>query len=216
MAINYQPIPVQFDGMASLLLDSLIRGTVRPDNFSSPLSKRGVVPVGTPVLHSRTADIKVISRGLSDFAHHMLMVMEQADGIGLAANQTGVSLQILVHKLALAAPPVMINPVILGQRGKWTYEEGCLSLKVEGTVAEVIRPKVITVVATLLDGRVLVVRADELLARVIQHEIDHLDGIEYVQRLHGELQESVYERIKLAGIDLSYIPLMPYGEPLVL
>ena len=141
----------------------------------------------------------------------MIKVMRQAAGIGLAANQAGVGLRMLVHKLAPVAPQVLINPELLDGDGKWEYSEACLSLKLEGTAATVLRPKRITVRAVTIDGKPIVVNADELFARVLQHEIDHLDGIEYVQRVDGEDRLKIYRLIEDCGIDISCIPPRPYG-----
>lgn len=168
------------------------------------------MPIGTPVLHTSTEPVPAITKGLINFGMHMIAAMRQADGIGLAANQVGLSLQVLVHKMARIAPQILLNPELVASSGSWNYNEGCLSLKIEGTNAVVSRPKKITVRASTIDERTVIVHADELFARVLQHEIDHLNGIEYVQRLTGELHNSVYGIIEAHGIDTSCIPPRPY------
>lgn len=151
-------------------LDSLIERTTCPTGRVSPLSRQGIVPIGTPVLHRATEPVTVISTGLARFGLHMVSAMRRANGIGLAANQVGVPVRVLAHNLGRVLPQIMVNPEATRSQGRWTYGEGCLSLRIEGTAVDVVRPRVITVVATLLDGRVIAVRADELLARVLQHE----------------------------------------------
>ncbi|WP_405771261.1 peptide deformylase [Streptomyces sp. NBC_00080] len=193
-------------------LDSLIERTTCPTGRVSPLSKQGIVPIGTPVLHRSTEPVTVISTGLARFGLHMVSAMRRAKGIGLAANQVGVPVRVLAHNLGRVLPQIMVNPKVTRSQGRWTYGEGCLSLRIEGTAVDVVRPRIISVVATLLDGRVIAVRADELLARVLQHELDHLDGIEYVQRLVGAERAAVYALIEQSGGDLSFLPPRPYDR----
>jgi peptide deformylase len=194
-------------GVVAGVLDLQLKGAWPRDQVSN-FSKTGVVPVGTPVLHSPTMKVPILTEGVAEFASHMQSVMEQARGIGLAANQVGEPLRVLTHKFPEIAPPIFINPQILETDGSWEYSEGCLSLKLEGTNATLRRPKVVVVRAVGIQGEVIVVEADELFARVLQHEIDHLDGIEYVQRLDEEERERVYKIIGEHGIDLSCIPLL--------
>lgn len=212
LAAGYHAVQVANDCPAAEALDVLLKAVTWPTDQVSPLAKQGIVPIGTIVLHRPTEPVTVISKGLARFSRHMLAAMKRADGIGLAANQVGAPVRVLAHSLERVAPQMMINPQLLHSRGKWIYGEGCLSLQIEGTAAEVVRPKIITLVATMLDGRTIALRADEILARVLQHEVDHLDGIEYVQRLVGPDQKAIYARIQGQEIDLSYLPLRPYGH----
>lgn len=195
------------EGVIAGVLDLQLKSAWPRDQVSD-FSKAGVVPVGTPVLHSPARKVPIITKGLAEFASHMVTVMEQAKGIGLAANQVGVPLRALTHMFPEIAPPVFINPQILEADGSWEYPEGCLSLKLEGTNATLRRPKIVVVRAAGIKGEVIVVEADELFARVLQHEIDHLDGIEYVQRLDAEERERVYKVMGEHGIDLSWIPAL--------
>jgi len=143
---------------------------------------------------------------MADLAEHMIAVMKARNGIGLAANQVGVSVRVFVHALSNAAPEVLIDPVVLHSDGTWAYSEGCLSVQIPGSRSPLVRPKVVRVRATVLDGSVVEIEADELLSRVFQHEIDHLDGIEYVQRLTGCERDRVYKVMRDAGVDVRYIP----------
>ncbi|WP_181308006.1 peptide deformylase [Nonomuraea fuscirosea] len=212
LAGDYVAITEAHDTPAARVLDILIEKTTWPAGHTSSLAKSGIVPIGTPVLHAPTEQVRVISRGLFNFGRHMISVMNRAEGIGLAANQVGVPLQVLAHDFGRVVPQIMVNPEILRSKGTWSYGEGCLSLKIEGTAADVVRPKIITAVATLPTSQTIIVQADEILARVLQHEIDHLNGIEYVQRLIGTDQLEVYSKIEGRGINLSCIPPMPYAR----
>jgi peptide deformylase len=191
------------------VLDDLLKSTW-PRGHVSRFSKPGVVPIGTPVLHSPTNQITVLTEELSKFGSYLVSVMQEAEGIGLAANQVGVSVRALAHKFGGIAPRILINPEVLSSDGAWDYVEGCLSLKMEGTSISLRRPKTVVIRATTIRGKEIVLRADEVFARVLQHEIDHLDGIEYVQRLVGGDQVKIYKVIEDYGIDLSWIPPKPY------
>ncbi|WP_329416335.1 peptide deformylase [Streptomyces sp. NBC_00704] len=204
--------PAAGEPAAARALDSLLERVVWPAERASRLSRQGVVPVGTPVLHRPAEPVTVISPGLVRFALHMVAVMRRAGGVGLAANQAGAPVRVLAHNLGRVVPQMLVNPRIVGSHGTWTYGEGCLSLRVEGAAADVVRPRVVTVVATLLDGRVLAVRADEVLARVLQHEVDHLDGIVYVQRLDDAELAAVHALVERAGGDPARLPSRPYGS----
>lgn len=197
-------------GLGASALDMQLASSVWPASHVSRFAKQGIVPIGTPVLHSRTQPVPVITKGLVRFGLHMISAMLDANGIGLAANQVGLPLQVIVHKMNRIAPQVLINPEILIATGTWAYIEGCLSLKIDDTSALVRRPKKIVVCAATIDGRSVVMHADELFSRVLQHEIDHLQGIEYVQRLEGEGKDNVYRIIENKGIDVSCIPPRPY------
>lgn len=182
-----------------------------PVGQESDWARDGVVPVGQAVLHEATRFFDGAAPAASDLAERLLFVQEDAEGIGLAANQVGAPVRAIAHNLPRVAPPILLNPTLLEASGQWRYEEGCLSLHLEGTPAEVVRPKVILVHAELLDGGQIVMEADELLARVLQHELDHLDGIEYVQRLTGGAAERVYALMEKAGIDTgTWLPPRPY------
>lgn len=186
-----------------------------PADRVSQFAKQGVVPVGTPVLHAPAEPVPLITKGLVKFGLHMTSVMRHANGIGLAANQVGVPIQVLIHKLSSVAPGMLINPKVLRASGSWQYTEGCLSLNVEDTAITVRRPKQILVRAATIDGKTLVVNADELFARVLQHEIDHLDGIEYVQRLTGQDRSGIYQVMSDRGIDVTFMPPRPYDDSLM-
>ncbi|MBA3281728.1 MAG: peptide deformylase [Acidimicrobiia bacterium] len=182
-----------------------------PVNQESAWARDGVVPVGQAVLHEPTDHVDIASPSIAALAARMLHTQADAEGIGLAANQVGAPVRALAHNLPRVAPTILVNAVLLHSWGEWLYEEGCLSLHLDKSWAEVRRPKVIVVHAQLPDGGEIVIQADELFARVLQHELDHLDGVEYVQRLTGAGAERVYALLRDAGIDAdTWLPPRPY------
>ncbi|QYG91927.1 hypothetical protein HC251_05380 [Iamia sp. SCSIO 61187] len=170
----------------------------------------GVVPVETPVLHRPTEPVGRITPEIKAFAKHMVKVMHRAPGVGLAANQVGAPLRMFVQVHKRAMPEVVVDPEVRAAEGTWTYTEGCLSLEVDGTHAPLDRPKFVQIRGRTVHGDAIEVTADEIVARICQHEIDHLDGIEYVQRLVGDHHDRVYEVLAADGIDVSVLPDHPY------
>ncbi len=159
---------------------------VQPFDAEEPRAAKGVVPVETEALHHPTRPVGEVTRDVKALAKHMIKVMHRAPGVGLAANQVGVSLRLFVQVHRRALPETLVDPEVRATEGTWTYPEGCLSLQVEDTDARLVRPRRIQVRARTLHGDVLEATLDEVVARICQHEIDHLDGIEYVQRLTGD------------------------------
>ena len=183
---------------------------VRP-RVDSKWSGAGVSPFGDDVLHSPTIPIEEVDDAAREVASYMVEVMAARHGIGLAANQVGLPWRMFVHNMPRVAPQVIINPTLVDVDDHWTYVEGCLSLTIEGTHEILRRPKRIVVKALDISGREVRIAADELLARVFQHEIDHLDGIVYVQRLIGKPRETVYGLMAEHGVHLTKLPPRPYG-----
>jgi peptide deformylase len=143
---------------------------------------RHVRKYGDPVLRSRARQVEVFDDALADEVKRMGLLMDDALGIGLAATQLGVMHRVLVYRVDPEAPlGVLVNPTI-----EWsgdeveTMEEGCLSLP--GVGVEVERPVRVRVSAQDETGAQLVVEASGLEARVIQHEVDHLDGVLILDR----------------------------------
>lgn len=135
---------------------------------------------GDPVLKTCAAEITNIDSKLIKLTDEMFEVMYQAPGIGLAAPQIGVQKQLFVYDVD-DKPQVLINPKIVESSGEWVYDEGCLSIP--GLYVEMLRPKLVLVEATNLDGNTIQIEADELLARLFQHEIDHLQGVLMFERM---------------------------------
>ena len=135
---------------------------------------------GDPVLKSAAAEVKNIDGKLVTLTETMFKVMYEAPGLGLAGPQIGVQKQIFVYDVD-EDPRVLINPTIVESSGEWIYDEGCLSIP--GLYVEIVRPKSVLVRGISLDGNTIEIEADELLARLFQHEIDHLNGVLMFDRM---------------------------------
>lgn len=135
---------------------------------------------GDPVLKTAAAEIADVDERLVRLADEMVHVMYEAPGIGLAAPQIGVQKQLIVYDVG-DGPHSIINPTIKGSSGEWVYDEGCLSIP--NLYVEMLRPKEVLVHGWDLDGNELEFEADELLARLFQHEIDHLNGVLMFDRM---------------------------------
>ncbi len=139
---------------------------------------------GDDVLKEKAAAVRNISQRIVDLSAAMAQTMHQAPGIGLAAPQVGESLRLITVDISVGEIPdellVLINPIILEAEGHETSEEGCLS--VPGYSLPVKRCARILLQGFLPDGRELRAEFDGLKARVLQHEIDHLDGVLIVDR----------------------------------
>jgi len=139
--------------------------------------------IGDPVLRTPAADVTDVDGALVRLCEEMFSTMYEAPGIGLAAPQVGVQKRFFVYDHDEDSG-VVLNPRIVESDGEWAYEEGCLS--VPGLSWEIVRPKTIHLVGVDLDGNELSIEADELKARLFQHEIDHLDGVLLVDHLDDE------------------------------
>ena len=153
--------------------------------------------VGDPVLRASAAEITDIDGKLVKLAHDMLDTMYEAPGLGLAAPQIGVGKRLFVYDLdpeARADPHVLVNPRIVESDGEWTYQEGCLSIP--GLSFEIVRPKVVHLVGVDLDGNEVSIEADELTARLFQHELDHLDGVLMTERMDPDTKKQALKEIR--------------------
>ena len=135
---------------------------------------------GDPVLKSEAAAITDVDGKLVRLAEEMVHVMYAAPGIGLAAPQIGVQKQMFVYDIG-AGPATIVNPRIDESSGEWVYEEGCLSIP--GLYVEMVRPKEVLMSGWDLDGNEVSIEADEVLARLFQHELDHLHGVLMFDRM---------------------------------
>ncbi|UCG21728.1 MAG: peptide deformylase [Deltaproteobacteria bacterium] len=147
------------------------------------------------ILHQRAEPITEIDEEVVKLVDHMAETMYSAPGIGLAATQVGVAKQVLVADIAPRRPEseliVLINPEIVAAEGEVIFEEGCLS--VPDYQAEVKRHERITVRGLNLKGEEVEIEAEGLLAIVLQHEIDHLNGVLFIDRL-SKLKRDLYKR----------------------
>jgi peptide deformylase len=135
---------------------------------------------GDPVLRQATREVDEIDGRVAALAETMIETMRAAPGVGLAANQVGVSRRLFVYD-AGEGPITVINPRIVESDGEYTYLEGCLS--VPGHAWEITRPDRVHLVGLDLDGNELSLEASEFEGRIFQHELDHLDGVLLVERL---------------------------------
>ena len=130
---------------------------------------------GDPVLRLPCAEVTEFDATLRKLADDMLETMYDAPGVGLAANQIGVQKRIFVYDLNDGSGPgAIVNPVLSGHVGEWEYTEGCLS--VPDLAWPIVRFKEVRVDGFDLDGSPISIEGDELMARMLQHEVDHLEG----------------------------------------
>jgi peptide deformylase len=148
---------------------------------------------GDPVLRVRCGEVTEIDAGLATLVNDMIETMYDAPGVGLAANQIGVQKRLFVYDVG-DGPQVVINPVLSGHEGEWTYEEGCLS--VPDLYWPITRPKQVQLRGMDLHGKELSLEGDELLARVFLHEVDHLDGKLLVERLDPDQKKEALRTLR--------------------
>ncbi|MDP8946507.1 MAG: peptide deformylase [Actinomycetota bacterium] len=149
---------------------------------------------GDPVLKTRASPVETFDGSLSDLAEAMLATMRKHEGVGLAANQVGRLKRILVAAVE-DEEFVLVNPVVEESAGTTEKEpEGCLSIP--GIQVEVDRPTAIRVSAQDASGTPLELQASGLLARILQHEIDHLDGVLILDRTDRESRKAAMREMR--------------------
>lgn len=172
-----------------------------------------IVQYGDPVLRKQCRPVAQVDDTIRELAQNMLETMVDANGVGLAAPQIGVDLQLAVidvshdpecisflkvngkqTELAEIMPLVFINPTLEYGQEKDIDFEGCLSI--QGVRYEVRRPAAVKATLEQLDGTTIVLETDGLLSRALQHEIDHLNGVLFVDRLSAVGKVSVKNRLK--------------------
>ncbi len=159
--------------------------------------KHSLVYYGNDVLRKPADEVKNINQEIIDLIENMFDVMYRNNGVGLAGPQVNESKKIITIDIKNAKYPGMtiINPEIVSLSDKTgPYEEGCLSLP--GISAEIIRPLQITVKAFTPDGKEILINADGLLARVLQHEIDHLNGKVFIDHLEDHIRKELGPELK--------------------
>jgi peptide deformylase len=158
---------------------------------------RPILKYGDAPLHQPAKEVTSFDAALQRLIDDMIETMYAAPGIGLAAPQVGASLRVCVIDLSVGRDPkgliVMVNPQWVQRDGMQLEEEGCLS--VPGFNATVVRPAKAVVQGLDRHGEPQTVDASELLARAFQHEIDHLDGVVFVDRLRGIKRDLIVRRI---------------------
>lgn len=153
------------------------------------MALRKIRTLGDPVLEKVAKPVPEVNEKIKELAYDMLDTMYTANGVGLAAPQIGILKRVAVIDVSPEGnrPIVLVNPEIIATSGTQTGTEGCLS--VPGKAGTVTRPNEVTVRAFNLKGQQFEVTGTELLARALCHEIDHLDGVVYVEKVEGELHE---------------------------
>ncbi len=162
-----------------------------------------IVPYPHPTLRHKSKPIRRVDAELRKIVGEMFELMYEAKGIGLAANQVDLPIRLFIVNLTSdpkeGEEMVFINPVVSKQKGSEEREEGCLSLP--GLYAQVMRPKTIHLSAYNLAGEAIEGDLDEMMARVVQHENDHLDGIMFTDRLSTTGTMDVKEELEEFEID---------------
>ena len=161
---------------------------------------RPIVTYPNDVLTTKGARVEKIDADLRRLVADMIETMYAAPGVGLAAPQVGVSLQLAVVDISVGEDPsqllVLINPELVAQSGKQVDEEGCLSFP--GFTEMVERPMSVTLKAHDLDDRPFEVEAEGFLARAFCHEIDHLNGVLFVDRMSSLKRQLIRRKINKA------------------
>lgn len=161
------------------------------------MSKLDIITLPDPQLRAKSAPVERVDDEVRRFLDDMLETMYEAPGLGLAAPQVGVGKRLFVYDLDpehRGDPRVLVNPRIVESDGEWAYEEGCLSIP--GMSFEIIRPKQVHLVGLDLDGNEVSVEADELAARLFQHELDHLDGVLMTERMDPDTKKRALKEIR--------------------
>lgn len=146
---------------------------------------RNIREIGEEILTKKCKEVTEMTDRTRYLIEDMLDTMYEANGVGLAAPQVGVLKRIVVIDVTGEDPYILINPRIVESGGEQTGSEGCLS--VPGKAGTVTRPNYVKVVAQDVDMKTFELEGTELLARAICHEVDHLDGHLYVEKVEGEL-----------------------------
>jgi peptide deformylase len=159
---------------------------------------RPILKYGDTVLHDRANPVDAVTADIDRLVDDMIETMYAAPGVGLAAPQVGVPLRIFVIDVSVGRDPsslmVMINPEFVERDGMQLEEEGCLS--VPGFNATVVRPARVVVKGLNRAGFEQQVEGTGLLARAFQHEMDHLDGTLFVDRLRGIKRDLIVRKIR--------------------
>jgi len=155
-----------------------------------------VITIGNDILKEKAASVPEIDENIENLIKQMTEILEKKSGVGLAAPQIAEKKRIFITKIPGDILRVFINPeIIQTSQELQSYEEGCLSIP--GVWANVIRPASISIQAWDISGKVFRIDTDGVLARVIQHEFDHLNGVLFTDRLNDKQRErilKIYDR----------------------
>ena len=163
------------------------------------MAKLTILEFPDPRLRTRSVPVETFDAALQQLIGDMFETMYAAPGIGLAATQVDVHKQVLVLDVSESKdqPMVFVNPRIVERDGEQVYQEGCLS--VPGIYADVVRANRVRVQALNGQGESFEIEADGLLAICIQHEMDHLEGRVFVEKLSRLKQNRILSRLKKQG-----------------
>jgi len=143
-----------------------------------------VLTLPEPILSRKSKRARNIDGSVRKLAEDMIETMHAASGVGLAAPQVGVPLRVIVIGLPEEEDFVLINPEIVRRSGERLVTEGCLS--VPGYYGEIKRAQRVTVKGKDLSGKEVRIKAEELLAQALEHEIDHINGVLYIDHLESD------------------------------
>jgi peptide deformylase len=150
---------------------------------------------GDPVLREPAGPVESFDAGLRRLAEDMIQTMHEAPGVGLAAPQVGRSLRLIVFDIGEeAGARALANPELKNEWGEQIGDEGCLS--VPGLYYPVKRAQKVWAEGVDLDGHEVTIEAEELLARVLQHEVDHLNGVLFIDRLDAEHRSEALAKLR--------------------
>lgn len=161
--------------------------------------------LGDPVLREPAKPVETFDRALRRLAEDMLETMYDAPGVGLAGPQVGVSQRIFTYDDGETGPSVMVNPELVDGRGEIVEDEGCLSIP--GPFHPTSRFASITCRGVDLRGRPVTVEGEGLLARIFQHETDHLNGALYIDRLDDSGRRAVLAELRRIELGLAEPPV---------
>ena len=164
------------------------------------MALRNIREMGDDILNKKCKPVKEVNERTLDLIDDMFETMYEANGVGLAAPQVGILKRIVVIDTTGEDPILLINPVIVETSGEQTGQEGCLS--VPGKSGQVTRPNYVKVLAYDENMEQFELEGTELLARAICHELDHLDGHLYVERVEGPLLDVNYDEDEEIPADL--------------
>lgn len=136
-----------------------------------------------PVLRRRSRRVKSMDSSIHKLINDMIETMRAAPGVGLAAPQVGIPLRVIVIGIPEEEEICLINPEIVRRKGERLVDEGCLSIP--GYTGQLKRSESVTVKGRDLKGKEIRIKADELLAQALEHEIDHINGVLYVDRMEN-------------------------------
>jgi peptide deformylase len=178
--------------------DALQAGAAFPVGVALPVGAAGalkIVKLGGEILRQKTVPVTKFGPKLEETVVQMIKLMDEADGVGLAAPQVGIGERFFTVHIKNEPPLAFINPSIIETSPETAkYEEGCLSLP--GVYADVVRASKIKVRAFDIKGRSFTLECGGILARVIQHENDHLDGVLFYDHLPEFKRDKLLEKYK--------------------